>query len=134
MRSAVALFASLGIVTALVFVVGPLIYSSHLPLVQVITPICLAAFIGGTHALMLRRVRYGRRFPTRWALLVPNVVLFLLFTAAAFYLSDGPFRGHTGYLLGYLFLYNTPFLVNLIYLFGFDAPPDMAANNRSRGP
>jgi hypothetical protein len=122
MKSAVVLFASLGIVTSLIFVVGPLIYSPHLPISQVIGPICLAAFIAGTHALILRRVRYGRRHSARWALIVPNVLLFLLFTAAAFYLSDGPFRGRAGYLLGYLVLYNAPFLMNLIYLIGFDTP------------
>jgi len=128
MKSAVALFTSLGIVTALIFVVGPLIYSSHFPISQVITPICLAAFIAATHFLMLRRVRYGRRYPARWVLLVFNILLFLLFTAAAFYLSDGPFRGRAGYLIGYLVLYNVPFLINLIYLIGFDTASDVAAN------
>jgi predicted ABC-type exoprotein transport system permease subunit len=134
MKSAVALFASLGIVTALVFVVGPLIYSPHLPISQVISPICLAVFIAATHALMIRRVRFGRRYPVRWVLIVANVILFLLFTAAAFYLSDGSFRGHAGYLIGYLILYNVPFLMNLVYLIGFDTASDVAANNRWRGP
>jgi hypothetical protein len=128
MRTAALFFSSLGIVSALIMVAGPLWYIRGLPASQVVGPLILTALLIATHYLTLRRVRVPLSArPSRRVLLVANGVLFIFFVWGLLYFRD---KGRNElFLIGYGVLYLSPLGVNSIYLLGFDpASSDVAAN------
>jgi hypothetical protein len=120
MRAATLLFAALGILSGVVFLVGPLWYSPGLPRGQVIAPLVLGVLVISTHGFNIVGLRgMSSRIP-RAPLIAANMLFFVFFVFGLLFIIDKHLYG-AGILWGYALIYLVPLPMNSIYWLAFDA-------------
>jgi hypothetical protein len=128
MKTAALFFASLGVVSAALFIAGAYWYGRFAPPGMLIGPTLAGVLLVATHYLTLKRIRQASPVRSRrWPLLVANFALLGLFALGLLYFLDlgrGIF-----FLAAFASFYLLPLAMNAIYLLGFDkGANDLAAN------
>jgi uncharacterized membrane protein YwzB len=128
MKTAALFFASLGIVSAVVFIAGAYWYGRTAPPGMLVGPTLAGVLLIATHYWTLRRIRLASLARSRrWPLLVANFVLLGFFVLGLLYFLD--LGSGIFFLAAFALFYLVPLAVNAIYLLGFDkSADDLAAN------